>query len=160
MGFLSPGRPQSRGGVRAQKLFFPRQSWMPSPALGGDPGRMNSNLFTHGKGERRSHSALSGQWRAGGGGVLGSRHQGRLWPGQARSSARGSEMRQGAAGAVGRGQQRLPIQGRAPLEKLREWALGPGSKLGQNWDFLWNFPLPLLCPPSFIFNPLQGPSHP
>lgn len=46
------------------------------------------------------------------------------------------------AGAVGKGQQSLPVQGRAPSEKLLEWALGPGSKLGQIWDFLWNFPLP------------------
>lgn len=67
---------------------------------------------------------------------------------------------QGMAGAVGKGQQGLSVQGRAPSEELLEWASGPGSKLGQIWDFLWNFPLPPPCPPSFIFQPTQGPSCP
>lgn len=60
----------------------------------------------------------------------------------------------------GQGQQRLPVQYRASSEELLEWASGLGSKLGQIWDFLWNFPLPPPCPPSFIFQPTQGPSCP
>lgn len=39
-------------GWGSETVSCPRQSWMPNPALGGDPGRVNSNLFTHGKGER------------------------------------------------------------------------------------------------------------
>lgn len=42
----------------------------------------------------------------------------------------------------GRGQQGLPIQGRMSSEEILEWALDPESKLGQIWDFLWNFPTP------------------
>lgn len=46
----------------------------------------------------------------------------------ARSSARGSEMRRGAAGAVGRGQQRLPYRAEHPQRNCRNGPLA----LGQN----------------------------
>ena len=50
----------------------------------------------------------------------------------------------------GSGLRGLPVQGRTASEELLEWALDPGSKLGQIWDFLRTLPLLPPRPPPLI----------
>ncbi|KAB1257023.1 hypothetical protein Cadr_000026244 [Camelus dromedarius] len=82
-------------------------------------------------------------------------HRSAVGPQAAGDWASGEALAGQGGRVVGGGAARLPVQGRASSEELLEWAPGPGSKLGQIWDFLWNFPLSPPCPPSFIFQPVE-----
>ena len=174
---MPTGKPQSRGGGGvSEPVSFPKLSspgcpalqWLPSWKLRWTPELCpwgcprqdeQESVCTReggGLGGRGSLGAMGTWWREGCWGLDIRGSFGRAGGG----GAHGSEMEGGVAGAVGKGQQRLPVQGRVSSEDLLEWAPGPGSKLGQIWDFLWNFPFSPPCPPSFIFQPIRGPSHP